>query len=67
MDTNIPGPVNTPTKYPTRRYNTRHRKQQIAELERYSPSPPNPEGDARYNIVMCSAESSSRHNYQIYF
>jgi hypothetical protein len=44
--TNIPGPINTPTKYPTRRYNTRHRKRQIAEFEKYSTTPDH-KGDAR--------------------
>jgi len=37
--TGIPGPKNTPTKYPTRVYKTRHYRRQAEALEAYSPSP----------------------------
>ena len=33
--TGIPGPKNTPTKYPTRVYKTRHYRKQAEALEMY--------------------------------
>merc|ERR1712168_1538538 len=33
--TGIPGPANTPSKYPERQYNTRFRRRQTSEFEKY--------------------------------